>query len=170
MAWLLCLPVLALFVIAPPALGAFTAERNAAGAAAPSARRPATPLPATQDSMALDASKGPVVMPIGEFIGRAYDAQTGMTNAIAGVPVELTGFVVRNKKQDGWYLTRLQMSCCAGDAIPFQVLVKGLPMPREGKWVQVVGTWRERRGEQSSAQELRGRSVHPVRKPKNPYE
>ncbi|MQY05105.1 TIGR03943 family putative permease subunit [Actinomadura macrotermitis] len=157
-AWLLCLPVLAVFVIAPPALGAFTAGRAVA--------RPAPP-PAG-DAGALDAGAGPVTLTLGEFIWRAYEAQTGQPSNIANVPVRLVGFV--RPAKDGWYLTRLKMNCCAGDAIPFQVRVRGLPRPRAGSWVEVVGVWAPRKDGQADAQDIGGREVQPVKKPENPYE
>ncbi|MCQ0006686.1 DUF1980 domain-containing protein [Actinomadura madurae] len=84
-AWLLCLPVLAIFVIAPPALGSFTATRNTGRTAPP-------PAP-SGGFAALPSSGEPVPMKMGEFIGRAYQAQTGDPATFTGVPVRLTGFV-----------------------------------------------------------------------------
>lgn len=163
-AWLLCLPLVAVFVIAPPALGAFTADR--AGTAPPAA----LPSPPAGGSDVLDASDGPVEMSLSEFVGRAYDAQSKLDSAITGVPVKLTGFAAPYKGGEGWYLTRLLMACCAGDAIPVRVRVLGLPEPAAGSWVQVVGTWKARTGNQTDEQAVDGRSIRSVRKPKYPYE
>ncbi|MGI5418887.1 TIGR03943 family putative permease subunit [Actinomadura luteofluorescens] len=165
-AWLLCLPVLAIFVIAPPALGSFTAARGA-GRAAPPPPSPAegfAPLPRTG---------APVPMSMGEFIGRAYEAQTGDPASFEGVPVRLTGFVSPPAKGErGWRVTRLKVACCAGDAIPFPVIVRGLPRPPADTWVRVDGVWEPpapgRRA--TVVQTLRGRSLQRVGRPGDPYE
>ncbi|MEV0660360.1 TIGR03943 family putative permease subunit [Actinomadura luteofluorescens] len=165
-AWLLCLPVLAIFVIAPPALGSFTAARGA-GRAAPPPPSPAegfAPLPRTG---------APAPMSMGEFIGRAYEAQTGDPASFEGVPVRLTGFVTPPAKGErGWRVTRLKVACCAGDAIAFPVIVRGLPRPPADTWVRVDGVWEPpARGRRATVvQTLRGRSLQRVGRPGNPYE
>ncbi|MCP9952564.1 TIGR03943 family putative permease subunit [Actinomadura madurae] len=164
-AWLLCLPVLAIFVIAPPALGSFTATRNTGRTAPP-------PAP-SGGFAALPSSGEPVPMKMGEFIGRAYQAQTGDPATFTGVPVRLTGFVTpAGKGARGWQLTRLKVACCAGDAIPFPVMVRGLPRPPADAWVQVDGVWEPpATGQEATVvQTLRGRSLKRIKKPANPYE
>ncbi|HEX2313890.1 MAG TPA: TIGR03943 family protein [Thermomonospora sp.] len=163
-AWLLCLPAVAIFLVAPPALGSFTAARDTGRAAAP-------PPPPAEGYGVLVPSGGPIDMSMGEFIGRSFETQSGLRNGLPDVQVRLTGFV-GPAHDGGWRLTRLKMSCCAGDAIPFQVTVHGLPRPREDSWVQVVGTWTPPRvpDPASGGHDLRGLSVQPIRKPKNPYE
>ncbi|WP_067895478.1 TIGR03943 family putative permease subunit [Actinomadura chibensis] len=162
--WLLCLPVLAVFVIAPPALGSFTAARDTGRAAPP----PAAP---TSGYRPLPANGAPVTMTMGEFIGRAYEAQTGDPARFEGVPVRLTGFVTATGK-GGWQLTRLKIACCAGDAVPFPVIVRGLPQPPADSWVQVVGVWKPPPPgtKRTVVQELSGHSLDRIKKPKNPYE
>ncbi|WP_067469750.1 TIGR03943 family putative permease subunit [Actinomadura macra] len=163
-AWLLCLPVLAIFVIAPPALGSFTASRDAGRPAPP-------PAPPAQGFGALPRGGAPIPMTMGEFIGRSYEAQTGAPASLAGVPVRLTGFVTP-RKNGGWQVTRLKMACCAGDAIPFPVIVRGLPQPPADAWVQVDGTWAAPAPGRSATgvHELLGSAVRRVAKPRNPYE
>ncbi|MEU6034675.1 TIGR03943 family protein [Actinomadura sp. NPDC047616] len=164
-AWLLCLPVLAIFVIAPPALGSFTAARGADRPAAP------PPSPAAEGFGALPRDRGPIPMTMGEFIGRAWQAQTGDPASFEGVPVRLTGFVTP-RRDGGWQVTRLRMACCAGDAVPFPVIVKGLPRPPADAWVQVEGTWRPLtpQAAESGVHLLQGTSVRRIKKPANPYE
>ncbi|MFI0453842.1 TIGR03943 family putative permease subunit [Actinomadura sp. 6N118] len=163
-AWLLCLPVLAIFVVAPPALGSFTASRAAARQATP-------PPPPDEGYDALPTNGAPITMTMGEFMGRSYEAQTGQNSSLAGVPVKLTGFVTPGRKGSTWQVTRLKMACCAGDAIPFPVVVHGVRQPPADSWVQVVGTWRPPTGgARSGIHELDGRSVQSVKKPKNAYE
>ncbi|REF00048.1 TIGR03943 family putative permease subunit [Thermomonospora umbrina] len=163
-AWLLCLPALAIFVIAPPALGSFTAERDTDRVAAP-------PPPPAEGFGRLVPTGRPVDMTMGEFIGRSFETQSGLSNGLPDVQVRLTGFVGA-ARDGGWRLTRLKMSCCAGDAIPFQVTVHGPARPSKGAWVSVVGTWMPPRAPDPAggAHDLRGLAVQPVKKPKNPYE
>jgi uncharacterized repeat protein (TIGR03943 family) len=164
-AWLLCLPVLAIFVIAPPALGSFTAARGADRPAAP------PPSPADEGYGPLPRDRGPISMTLSEFIGRAWQAQTGDRASFEGVPVRLTGFVTP-RGDGGWQVTRLRMACCAGDAVPFPVIVKGLPRPPADAWVQVEGTWRPLPAQEaeSGVHVLQGTSVKRIKKPANPYE
>lgn len=120
-AWLLVAPVVAVFVISPPALGAYTAERNAVAVAV------------DQDWGGVDASQP---MPLGEFQSRAQWDDT-----LAGRTVDLVGFVTRAEDGDGWVLNRLAMSCCAADVIGYQVRVEGVPSPPVESWVRVTGRW-----------------------------
>lgn len=127
-AWLMCLPVFAIFMIAPPALGSFAAARSE------------TPPPRSQALTAFTplSGDGPVDMPIGEFIGRAWDDDS---RSLTGRAVRLTGFVVPSKKKGQWYITRMQIACCAADAFPLKVAVKGIQAPPPDTWVEVTGTW-----------------------------
>jgi uncharacterized repeat protein (TIGR03943 family) len=128
-AWLMCLPVFAIFLIAPPALGSFAAARS-----------DDTPRPRSQALSAFTplTGDGPVDMKIGEFIGRAWDDEK---KSLTGRQVRLTGFAVPSKKQGQWYLTRMQLACCAADAFPLKVAIKGVPEPPADTWVEVTGTW-----------------------------
>ncbi|MEU8799091.1 TIGR03943 family protein [Spirillospora sp. NPDC048819] len=166
-AWLLGLPVLAIFVIAPPALGSFTAARDTGRAAPP-------PAPPGNGFRPLSTTGGPVDMSMGEFIGRAYVAQTGDPASFQGVPVRLTGFVTPGANgRGGWQITRMKIACCAGDAVPFPVKVRGVPQPPADSWVRVVGVWEPPGPEdrdRTVVQTLRARSLQKVEKPKNPYE
>jgi uncharacterized repeat protein (TIGR03943 family) len=164
-AWLLGLPVLAIFVIAPPALGSFSAARDADRAAPP-------PAPPDDGFRPLSAAGGPVDMPLGEFIGRAYEAQTGDPAKLQGVPVRLTGFVTpAGKGQGGWQLTRMKIACCAGDAVPFPVRVRGVPQPPADSWVRVTGVWEPPvQTDRTVVQTLRAHSLRKIEEPKNPYE
>lgn len=144
-AWaLLLLPLLCLWILKPPALGSFTADRavNAVSVqragADPDLGWP--PLPA-----------GDVVpLTFGEFIERAtWDSRRSLT----GRTVRLTGFVVQARAGQGqgtgapWGLARLAIACCAADALVFRVAVQDgrpvgertVPMPND--WVEVQGTW-----------------------------
>ncbi|MEU1736827.1 TIGR03943 family protein [Streptosporangium sp. NPDC020145] len=127
-AWLLCLPVFAILLVAPPALGSFAAARSQA---------PALPK-RDPGAFAPLAGGGPVDMPIGEFIGRAWDDDK---KSLTGRAVRLTGFVVPARRGGEWYVTRMQIACCAADAFALKVLVKGIKAPPRDTWVEVTGTW-----------------------------
>ncbi|WP_052316836.1 TIGR03943 family putative permease subunit [Streptosporangium roseum] len=127
-AWLMCLPVFAIFMIAPPALGSFAAARSETPPPRDQALTAFTPL----------SGDGPVDMPVGEFIGRAWDDDS---RSLTGRAVRLTGFVVPSKKKGQWYVTRMQIACCAADAFPLKVAVKGIQAPPPDTWVEVTGTW-----------------------------
>jgi uncharacterized repeat protein (TIGR03943 family) len=129
-AWLLCLPPLAIFLIAPPALGSFVAERREDS--------PAPPPPEIMDAFVPLADKDPIAMPIGEFIGRAWDDPQ---HSLTGRRVRLTGFVTPSTKKGRWYLTRMAIMCCAADAIALKVAIDDTPAPKRDSWVEVTGTW-----------------------------
>lgn len=161
-AWLLCLPVLAVFAIAPPELGAFTATR------ADATRQIAPPESA---GYALPEGTDPVKMSVAEFAGRSYEAQLGGESTLLNRKVRLVGFATP-RKEGGWYLTRLQMSCCAADSIAVRIAVHGAPSPAKGTWVEVTGTWSPPAApaEGANVHEIQAAAVTTVRKPANPYE
>ncbi|MFV2175413.1 TIGR03943 family putative permease subunit [Actinomadura sp. LOL_016] len=162
-AWLLCLPVLIIFAVAPPALGSFTAARDTG--------RPAPPPAPPEDGYGpLPRTGEPIAMTMGEYIGRSFLEQTGRAATLRDVPVRLTGFVTPLEGSD-WQVTRLSMACCAGDAMPFSVVVHDRPQPPEGAWVQVVGTWMPPEGKaQTGVHDLHGAAVRRIPQPENPYE
>ncbi|GAP47814.1 TIGR03943 family putative permease subunit [Streptomyces azureus] len=157
-AWFLTLPALALLLFPPPALGSYSAERDADRRAA----RGVGTFPALPAGNPLDLT-------LGDFASRAvYDSGRSLT----GRTVRLTGFVTRDA--DGtWYVTRLLVSCCAADATTAKAEVRGAGAPPVDTWVAVTGTWHPE-GELGSAAAwppvLDATSVRRVRQPDNPYE
>ncbi|UUU37084.1 TIGR03943 family protein [Streptomyces sp. CA-210063] len=157
-AWLLAVPALVLLLSPPPALGSYSADREAAEYAA----RGVGTFPALP--------KGdPVELTLGEFSSRAiYDSK----RSLKGRTVRMTGFVTHG--DDGtWYLTRLLVSCCAADASPYKVEIRDDDAPTADAWVTVTGTWHPR-GELGSEKAwppaLDAESVRRVAEPENPYE
>ncbi|MFE5816082.1 TIGR03943 family putative permease subunit [Streptomyces sp. NPDC056479] len=125
-AWLLTLPALALLLFPPPALGSYSAEREAAQRAAQGVGHfPALP------------AGNPVELTLAEFGSRAiYDSG----RSLSGRTVRLTGFVTRD--DDGtWYVTRLLISCCAADAATSKVEILGADAPPDDTWITVTGAW-----------------------------
>lgn len=159
-AWLLALPALALLLFPPPALGSYSAEREAAQRAAQGVGTfPALP------------AGNPVELTLGEFSSRAvYDSGRSLT----GRTVRMTGFVTHG--DDGtWYLTRLFVTCCAADATTSKVEVRGAVdgAPPVDAWVTVTGTWhpKGRLGTDSAwPPVLDASAVRRVAQPADPYE
>jgi uncharacterized repeat protein (TIGR03943 family) len=125
-AWLLVLPVFALLLVAPPALGSYAANR--AG----------TALQETSDFPPLPAGD-PVKVGLVDYATRAvYDEG----KSLDGRRVQLTGFVLIG--HDGApYLARMTLSCCAADARPVKVGLDGaVPsgVPADS-WLEIVGRY-----------------------------
>jgi len=125
--WMLLLPVLAVFLISPPALGADTVNRSDRNAAQEA--KSANGFAALPEGAIIPLS-------LGEFVTRtAWDDSGSLDNRV----VKLTGFVVR--KNDSTYVARLAISCCAADASPIKVRMTGAgfdAMPTD-QWVEVTG-------------------------------
>jgi uncharacterized repeat protein (TIGR03943 family) len=161
--WLLGLPVLAIFLVAPPALGSFTAARTAP--------RSAPAIPPPSDGYPALPAGDPVNLSVGEFIGRSFDTQAGGANTLNGRRITLTGFAMPSK-EGGWYLTRLHIACCAADAIPMQVIVRGIAQPPEDSWVEVTGTWIPPTSKTSGTgiHGIQATGMRPIKKPTHTYE
>lgn len=159
-AWLLCLPVLAVFLIAPPSLGSFAAARSEA-----------PPPPPTTGYSSLTGDGQPQAMMMGEFIGRAWHEGD---KTLAGHTIKLTGFVTPSKKKGQWYVTRMQLACCAADAYALKVAVLGARQPEENSWVEVTGTWVPPKSDKLPNgvvwAEIEASSVEPTDEPAEPYE
>jgi len=124
-AWLLVLPVFALILAAPPALGSYSAMRAGTAVTAP---RIVAPLPAGN----------PVRLTVIDYAGRAvYDHG----RSLAGRTVTLTGFVAFDQAGTP-YLIRMLLNCCAADAQPVKVGLTGRvpPVLQPDSWLEVTGT------------------------------
>ncbi|WP_327184292.1 TIGR03943 family putative permease subunit [Streptomyces sp. NBC_01334] len=128
-AWLLILPLLALILVAPPALGSYSATRTGT---------------ALQEPLAYPAlsAKDPLPLSVVDYAGRAvYDHGRTLT----GREVRLTGFVAL--EHDGTpYLVRMALNCCAADAQPVKVGLTGdiPPVLQPDTWLTVTGTYTPR--------------------------
>lgn len=131
-AWLLVVPMLVLLVIAPPALGSFSAAR--AGTALGAAANPSD-LPPLPDG-------DPVRLSVLDYASRAVFDHG---RSIGTRHVTLSGFVLPG---DGgtWYLTRMVITCCAADAQPVKVGLTGTVPDalRANDWLRVTGTYTAR--------------------------
>ncbi|MFD1367938.1 TIGR03943 family putative permease subunit [Actinoplanes sichuanensis] len=158
--WLLILPVLGLLLIAPPALGSYTAEQT--GTVQIGAESDYPPLP----------EGDPTTVSLLDYASRViYDEGRSLT----GRRLQLTGFVTTG--DDGVpMLARIVVSCCAADGRPIKVgLTGGPPMDvPAGTWLQVTGTYTEKRGKdpvnQADVAFLQVTEWQPVSAPKQQYE
>ncbi|MGY1820897.1 TIGR03943 family putative permease subunit [Geodermatophilus sp. SYSU D00079] len=130
-AWLLLLPVAVVLLVAPPALGSFTAARQAQQIEAPT-RPPAGGI--GQD----DPGEDHRTMTLLDY---SHHALAVDTSALEGRLVRLTGFVTP-RDGGGWYVSRIAISCCAADAVAFTVVVDAPQGDLAAdQWVEVIGSW-----------------------------
>ncbi|MGN9845880.1 TIGR03943 family putative permease subunit [Nonomuraea sp. H19] len=156
-AWLLAVPIAAIVVVAPPALGSYAVQR--------AEHAPAPPPPSVVDAGLPPLNSGGVNdLSMSEFGGRVW-ADPG---SLKGKTVRLTGFVVPAPDQGGWYVARLRIGCCAADALTMKVAVTGAPAPVTDTWVRVTGTWTP--AKRTTVPELAATRVEPVAAPAEPYD
>jgi uncharacterized repeat protein (TIGR03943 family) len=159
--WLLLLPVLAIFLVAPPALGADTVSRST---------RVIAPQRSTIDFPPLPAGPAPA-LGMSDFVTRAVWDDAGSLN---GRQVRLLGFVVHGD-HDATYLGRLVIACCAADATPLKIRLEGrnglASLPQDG-WFEVRGQLvpGSARSNSRYTPTLTVSDLHPVPAPTEPYE
>jgi uncharacterized repeat protein (TIGR03943 family) len=147
--WLLLLPVLAILLVAPPALGSFGVDFSSARTD-PLGNTTLRPLP----------SGNPVNLPLTDYSARAADGKT-----LQGRQIRLTGFVTPGPRGT-WYVTRFIIICCAADARPVGALVSNARAPQANTWVAVTGSWRPSR---TGTPVLAANRVRPTHEPSDPY-
>lgn len=159
-AWLLLIPVFALLVVDPPALGADAAQRQSPVAAKPIA-------PKNQSWLSDSAqSDTPVPVAVRDYAVWAVWEKDSMQ----GRNFELTGFVTPGKNGI-WYVSRIGLTCCVADGTAFMVEARGQTAPPKNQWVTVTGEWAEptKRADGDVAA-LTVTGVRPVTPPANQYE
>ncbi|WP_210649878.1 TIGR03943 family protein [Nocardioides sp. SYSU D00065] len=156
-AWLLFVPSLVFFLIAPPALGAHFAER---------AQTAALPTEPSSEVVLPDLPEGdPVPLLMDDLVMRAFYGG----DTLEGRRIELTGFVSKGPG-DGWYVTQFGMNCCAADATVMRVTASGVEAPPVDQWVEVVGTYVAGTGADGrTPPELAVEQLELVEAPKNQY-
>ncbi|SED03549.1 TIGR03943 family protein [Amycolatopsis tolypomycina] len=157
--WLLVLPVFALILAAPPALGSYSAMRTGTAVTSP---RIVAPLPAGN----------PVSLTVIDYADRAvYDHG----RSLAGRTVTLTGFVAFDHAGVP-YLVRMLLNCCAADAQPVKVGLTGRvpPVLQPDSWFEITGAY----SAQAVQDPVNGGTIpfvevgsaRPVAAPADPYE
>lgn len=162
-AWLLLLPALAVVVIPTDPLGSFAVDRRDFRQSDATADMSFAPLPGRGDT--------PVELGLREFVDRAFLDQK---RSLADRSVKLTGFVTApSSAVEGFTLSRFVILCCAADAYPVEVAVRGVGAPPTDSWVTVTGTWRPPKGETRpyvDVVEVDAQDVERIERPDNPYD
>jgi uncharacterized repeat protein (TIGR03943 family) len=131
-AGLIVIPVVAVLVLPPAALGSFAASRRSASTGGFVAASGA------------EIAEGPLRLVDVAAGSWSRDAMRALVRR-AGSPVDFVGFVTRGPgtPADEFVLTRFIISCCVADALSVQVRVVGVPPGRfpEDQWVRVRGTF-----------------------------
>jgi uncharacterized repeat protein (TIGR03943 family) len=160
-AWLLLLPVFAIFLVAPPALGSYAAARGSNNVVQPA-----------QSEFAPLADGDPVTVTLTDYATRAIWDQG---RSLQGRRVRMVGFV-SSRPGGGAYLTRLVITCCAADARPIKITVQG-GSDAQGlavdSWIEVVGSYGgldAAAGKSGQVPVIKADSVRRVPAPSEPYE
>lgn len=153
--WLLLVPVLVLFVIAPPSLGAW----GVTNAGRVTHRKGSNYPP-------IAAGHGPAIMAIKDVYGRAVEGDGASFNR---QPLLVRGFVVSAPKGEaGFLVARYSIACCAADALVAELRVLGPQSAlQQSTWVEVVGTYA---GLDQGIPRLRATSVKVIPAPNEPFE
>ncbi|MBV1935971.1 TIGR03943 family protein [Streptomyces sp. BV286] len=159
-AWLLVLPLLALILVSPPALGSYSALR--AGTALQE-----------QPWGFADLPPGDTVrLSLVDYAGRAaYDHGRSLDDR----RIKTAGFVAVGR--DGTpYLVRMALSCCAADAVPVKIGLTGRtpPVLQPDTWLEVTGTYTAKRTKDPVNNGiipfLDVTAAKPVAAPRDPYD
>ncbi|MFE1287323.1 TIGR03943 family putative permease subunit [Streptomyces sp. NPDC058751] len=157
--WLLVLPLLALILVAPPALGSYSAMRTGTALQAPLGY---AELPAGD----------PVTLGLVDYAGRAA---YGHGRSLGGRQVKVTGFVALDRAGTP-YLVRMALNCCAADAQPVKIGLSGRtpPVLRPDTWLEVTGRYTARRTTDpvngGVVPYLDVTSSRPAQAPRDPYD
>ncbi|MEU9875205.1 TIGR03943 family putative permease subunit [Streptomyces phaeochromogenes] len=158
--WLLVLPLLALILVAPPALGSYSAMRT--GTALQKQPWGFADLPAG-DTIRLN---------LVDYAGRAaYDHGRSLDHR----HIKIAGLLALDR--DGTpYLVRMALSCCAADAQPVKIGLTGRipPVLRPDSWLEVTGTYTAKQTKDPVNDGiipfLDVTEVKPVKAPRDPYD
>jgi putative membrane protein len=125
-AWLLLLPLFALILVGPPALGSYSALRTGTALQQPLFLPPL-------------AADGPLELSVVDYAGRAVFDHG---HSLGTRPVVITGFIAVDD-QGRPFLTRMFRNCCAADARPIKVGLTGAvpPVLQPDAWLEVTGTY-----------------------------
>lgn len=158
-AWLLVLPLLALILVAPPALGSYSAMRTGTALQPPFGY---ATLPAAD----------PLPLSLVDYAGRAaYDHG----HSLGDRRIKVTGFVALG--HDGTpYLVRMALNCCAADAQPVKIGLTGQipPVLQPDSWLEVTGTYTSKQTKDPVNKGvipfIEVSEARPVTAPRDPYD
>ena len=154
------LPILILFFVPKPSLGALAASKKSTGGVVstigrlqPPDREPGGELSLEEIEYASQSSE--------------YAQAVGI---VEGASMKLIGFVThpKNAEEGTFSLTRFQIFCCAADAVPYSARVvppPGTPDYPDDKWLEIKGTLaKDDKGFFVEATEIK-----PISEPSSPY-
>ncbi|MGW0834033.1 TIGR03943 family putative permease subunit [Streptomyces prunicolor] len=158
-AWLLVLPLFALILVAPPALGSYSAVRTGTAIQQPYGL---SKLPASN----------PLTIGLVDYATRAvYDHG----HSLGTRQLKVTGFIALDKSGSP-YLVRMALNCCAADAQPVKIALTGKipPVLQPDTWLEVTGTYSAKQ----TKDPINNRPIpyfqvtlaKPVPTPKDPYD
>jgi len=158
-AWLLVLPLFALILVAPPALGSYSAVRTGTAIQQPYGL---SKLPASN----------PLTIGLVDYATRAvYDHGRSLGTR----QLKVTGFIALDKSGSP-YLVRMALNCCAADAQPVKIALTGKipPVLQPDTWLEVTGTYSAKQ----TKDPINNRPIpyfqvtlaKPVPTPKDPYD
>ncbi|WP_369255738.1 TIGR03943 family protein [Streptomyces sp. R35] len=157
--WLLILPLLALILVAPPALGSYSAMRTGTALQAPFGY-PALP------------AGDPLPLGLVDYAGRAaYDHGRSLGDR----RIKITGFVALDRSGTP-YLVRMALNCCAADAQPVKIGLSGRipPVLQPDTWLEVTGTYTSKQTKDpvngGIIPFLKVSQARPVPTPRDPYD
>jgi uncharacterized repeat protein (TIGR03943 family) len=158
--WLLLLPLLALILVAPPALGSYSALRSGTALQKPYGLGP------------LPGGSGPARLSVVDYASRAA---YGDGRSLGGRTVRVTGFLALDGSGQP-YLVRMALNCCAADAQPVKIGLTGTlpPVLRPDAWLEVTGSYSPRLSRDpvnnGPIPFLKVSSAQPVPVPHDPYD
>ncbi|GGX12791.1 TIGR03943 family putative permease subunit [Streptomyces lomondensis] len=158
--WLLTLPVFALILVAPPALGSYSAAHTG------------TALTKPLGFPDLPEGGGPLRLGVADYASRAvYDDG----RSLRGRELKITGFVTLDRA-GAPYLVRMGLNCCAADAQPVKIALTGdiPPVLRPDTWLEITGRYTPRRTKDpvnnGPIPYVEVTSARPVPTPHDPYD
>ncbi|SED89253.1 putative membrane protein [Streptomyces sp. 3213] len=157
--WLLLLPLFALILVAPPALGSYSAVRTGTAIQQPYG------LSKLPDS-------NPLTIGLVDYATRAvYDHG----HSLGTRQLKVTGFVALDKS-GAPYLVRMALNCCAADAQPVKIALTGKipPVLQPDTWLLVTGTYSAKQTKDPVNNRpipyFQVTEAKPVPTPKDPYD
>ena len=157
--WLLLLPLFALILVAPPALGSYSAVRTGT---------------AIQQPYGLEKlpADNPLTLGLVDYATRAvYDHGRSLGDR----QLKVTGFVALDKS-GAPYLVRMALNCCAADAQPVKIALTGKipPVLQPDTWLLITGTYSAKQTKDPVNNRpipyFQVTEAKPVPTPKDPYD
>ena len=93
--------------------------------------------------------------------------------SLAGRSIGLHRFVTPAEDGNGYFVSRMQIACCAADALPFSIrVITDQPAPPTDSWVVVIGSflpnpYGAQDGDRMPA--IEAQEIIPAAAPANPY-